>query len=210
LALLDTPSEAVFDRVTRLSSRLLNAPVSLVTLVDANRQWFKSMVGLAEPWASRRETPLSHSFCQHVVITQQPLVVTDAREVDFLKENLAIPDLNVISYLGMPLTTVDGQTIGSLCVIDSQSREWSQDDIEVLRDLAATTMALIEMRSQMASMTSVNEGKVRSAMSQLAQAETRRKDESHFHNSVLRQVIQMVESPRPRTDILTFLKGIGS
>ena len=67
--LLDTPPEQVFDRLTRLVRRLLGTPVALVSLVDADRQFFKSAVGLPEPWAARRETPLSHSFCQHVVAT---------------------------------------------------------------------------------------------------------------------------------------------
>ena len=65
--LLDSDAEAPFDRLTRLSSRLLGAPVALISLVDDHRQFFKSAEGLAEPWASRRQTPLSHSFCQHVV-----------------------------------------------------------------------------------------------------------------------------------------------
>jgi hypothetical protein len=71
--LLDTPPEEVFDRLTRLTRRMLDAPVALVSLVEADRQFFKSALGLPEPWATRRETPLSHSFCQHVVATGAPL-----------------------------------------------------------------------------------------------------------------------------------------
>ena len=67
-ALLDTPAEEAFDRLTRLASKILRAPVSLVSLVDEDRQFFKSAIGLAEPWASLRQTPLSHSFCQHAEI----------------------------------------------------------------------------------------------------------------------------------------------
>ena len=76
VALLDTPTEEAFDRLSRLAARFLNAPVALVSLVDANRQFFKSCVGLPEPWRSRRETPLSHSFCQHNRIAGQPLLMT--------------------------------------------------------------------------------------------------------------------------------------
>jgi hypothetical protein len=65
--LLDSPVEEIFDRFTRLASASLQAPVSLVSLVDRDRQFFKSSIGLQEPWASKRQTPLSHSFCQHVV-----------------------------------------------------------------------------------------------------------------------------------------------
>src|SRR5215468_11196880 len=80
LAILDTPAEEAFDRLTRLASKIVNAPVSLVSLVDSDRQFFKSFVGLTEPWSSRRETPLSHAFCQHVVASNEPLIIEDARE----------------------------------------------------------------------------------------------------------------------------------
>ena len=79
LGLLDTPAEEAFDRLARLAARLLHTPVALVSLVDENRQFFKSCFGLPEPWASWRETPLSHSFCQHVVTSNEPLVISDAR-----------------------------------------------------------------------------------------------------------------------------------
>ena len=78
-ALLDTPPAEAFDRLTRLVTRILNVPVALVTLVDRDRQFFKSCIGLPEPWMSGRETPLSHSFCQYTVMTREPLIITDAR-----------------------------------------------------------------------------------------------------------------------------------
>src|ERR671914_144008 len=91
--LLDTPSEEAFDRLTRLVTRILGVPVALVTLVDGDRQFFKSCVGLPEPWATRRETPLSHSFCQYTVTTGEPLVIDDARKDERLLDNLAIRDM---------------------------------------------------------------------------------------------------------------------
>ena len=78
--LLDSPGEEAFDRLTRLASRLLNAPVALVCLLDEHRQFFKSAWGLPEPWASRRETPLSHSVCQHALAGTEPLIITDSRQ----------------------------------------------------------------------------------------------------------------------------------
>src|SRR5215212_1356552 len=96
-ALLDTPAEEAFDRLTRLATRILRVPVSLVSLIDRDRQFFKSCVGLPEPWASARQTPMSHSFCQHAVVTARPLVIEDAREHPLVRENLAIPDLGVIA-----------------------------------------------------------------------------------------------------------------
>jgi hypothetical protein len=87
---LDTPPEENFDRLTRLAARLLRAPVALVSLVDAERQFFKSCVGLPEPWLSRRQTPLSHSFCQHVVTSAEPLIIEDARADPLVKENATV------------------------------------------------------------------------------------------------------------------------
>ena len=100
--LLDSAPEECFDRLTRLASRFLGVPIALISLVDEKREFFKSCVGLPEPWASERETPLSRSFCQHVVNRAEPLIVEDAREHPLVWDNLAIPDLGVIAYAGIP------------------------------------------------------------------------------------------------------------
>ena len=147
-ALLDTPAEEAFDRLTRLATTILEVPVALVTLVDEERQFFKSCVGLPEPWASQRETPLSHSFCQHVVEQREPLVIEDAREHPLVRDNLAIRDLNVVAYAGIPLISSDGHDLGSFCAIDSKPREWSVRDIMILKDLAASVMSEIELRTE--------------------------------------------------------------
>ena len=93
--LLDSPPEEEFDRLTDFTCRLLRAPVALITLVDENRQFFKSSRGLPEPWHTRRETPLSHSFCRHVAHRGAPLVVPDARTHPLVCDNLAIRDLGL-------------------------------------------------------------------------------------------------------------------
>jgi GAF domain-containing protein len=113
--LLDSPTEAAYDRLTRLAVRLLHVPVALVSLVDADRQFFKSCVGLPAPWADARETPLSHSFCQHVVLSGQPLLIEDSRTTHGSWGTWAITDLGVIAYAGIPLMTADGQSLGSFC-----------------------------------------------------------------------------------------------
>ena len=100
-------------------TRLLGVPVALVSLVDDTRQFFKSQQGLPSPVASEaRQTPLTHSFCQHVVIDRAPLVVTDAESDPRVCDNLAVPELGVKAYLGVPLTLPSGHVIGSLCAID--------------------------------------------------------------------------------------------
>ncbi len=123
--LLDTPSDPSFDKLAQTWARMLNAPLALVSLVDSDRQFFKSVIGsLPEPYASTRQTPLTHSFCKHVVATGQPLIVEDARVNKDLKDNLAIKELGVIAYAGIPLTTPDGHVLGTLCFIDNRPRAW--------------------------------------------------------------------------------------
>lgn len=145
-SLLDTPSEETFDQFTRLASSILETPVALVSLVDQDRQFFKSSIGLPEPWASQQQTPLSHSFCKHVVHSSEPLSVADARTHPLLKHNKAILELSVIAYLGIPLTTAQGYTLGSFCVIDTKPRQWTARETAMLKDLAALVMEKIELR----------------------------------------------------------------
>jgi signal transduction histidine kinase len=146
--LLDSSAEPAFDRLTRLASRVINAPVSLVSLVDGDRQFFKSLIGMAEPWATLRQSPLSHSFCQYVVTSGEALIIEDAREHPLVKDNLAIRDMGVVAYAGLPLTTSGGDMLGSFCVIDHHPRSWTDAELDILRDLAAFTMSEIELRSQ--------------------------------------------------------------
>ena len=138
----------MFDRLTALTARVLKVPVALVSLVDEQRQFFKSLCGLPEPYATARETPLSHSFCQHVVATEQPLVVNDAREHSLVKDNLAIRDLGVIAYAGMPVRDENGVCLGALCAIDGVPREWSEEQLGTLQALAAQVSAEFALRAQ--------------------------------------------------------------
>lgn len=146
-ALLDTPADAAFDRLTRLATMILGTPVSLVSVVDVDRQFFKSQQGLPEPWASRRQTPLSHSFCQHVVVRNEPLVIEDARDDPLVRDNRAIDDLGVVAYAGFPILSADGQVIGSLCAIDHNVRRWTKAELDVLRDLASLAHTELELRA---------------------------------------------------------------
>lgn len=150
LNLLDTPPDPAFDRLTRIASYMLKAPVSLVSLVDVDRQFFKSQIGLPEPWATTRQTPLSHAFCQHAVATGEPLIVDDAREHPLVYDLPSVTELEIIAYAGIPLTTSEGANIGSFCVIDHQPRHWTDEDIELLEDLAASVMTEIELRAEIA------------------------------------------------------------
>ena len=149
--LLDSPAEEAFDRLTRLAISILRVPVSLVSIVDRDRQFFKSSGGLPAKVANARETPLTHSFCQHVVGSGEPLVISDAREHPLVRENLAIDELGVIAYAGFPIATNEGAVIGSLCAIDDKPHEWTEAELTVLRELAAfanTELALRGARRQ--------------------------------------------------------------
>ncbi len=140
--LMDSEPEAAFDRLTQVAARLLEVPVSLITVLDGNRQFFKSAAGI-----SVRETPLSHSFCRHVVIGRRPLIVTDARTDPRVSENRAIEELGVIAYCGVPLTTAAGHTLGSFCAIDSAPRNWNEEDVRLLEDLARGIITELELRA---------------------------------------------------------------
>jgi hypothetical protein len=143
--LLDSETEEAFDRLTQLAAKLLNAPVALVSLVDEDRQFFKSSLGLAEPWHSARQTPLSHSFCQHTLRTRETLVIEDARTHVLVRDNPAIGDLDVVAYAGVPLITADGHVLGTLCVIDHQPRSWTADQIDTLETLTASVLSEINL-----------------------------------------------------------------
>jgi serine phosphatase RsbU (regulator of sigma subunit) len=134
------------DRYARMVRRTLDVPVALVSILQSDLQVFPGASGLPEPVASERETPLSHSFCQHVVITEAPLIVNDARENPLVRDNLAVRDLSVVAYAGFPLTNADDQIIGSLCAIDFEPRAWTEDDLEALADLAAACSAELSHR----------------------------------------------------------------
>ncbi|WP_417518958.1 ATP-binding protein [Marinobacter sp.] len=132
LRILDTPSEERFDRLTRMAARLLNAPIVLISLIDHDRQWFKSCVGL-----DVSETPRSISFCGHAILEKQPLVIEDTwKDERFCDNPLVTGAPNIRFYAGTPLHSADGHALGTLCVIDRKPRTLSEDDRQSLRDLA--------------------------------------------------------------------------
>jgi diguanylate cyclase (GGDEF)-like protein len=132
LDVLDTPAEERFDRLTRLAKRLFGVPIALVSLVDENRQWFKSRQGL-----KACETPRDVSFCGHTILGDDIFLVADAAADPRFRDNpLVTGEPHIRFYAGCPLATPDGHKIGTLCIIDRQSRELDDEDLTVLRDLA--------------------------------------------------------------------------
>ncbi|TGN38831.1 PAS domain S-box protein [Marinobacter confluentis] len=130
--LLDTQSEERFDRFTRMATAALRTPIALVTLVDRDRQWFKSCVGLAVA-----ETPRDISFCGHAINQSELLVVEDTHEDDRFRDNpLVTGDPSIRFYAGAPLRNRSGFRLGTLCVIDRSPRRFDKEEQRMLRDIA--------------------------------------------------------------------------
>ena len=142
-SILDTLPESDFDNLTSIASVICNIPISLITLLDKERQWFKSHHGL-----TISETPIEHAFCAHAINqSDTPFIVTDARkDVRFHDNPLVTGDPNVVFYAGVPLTNTDGFSLGTLCVIDNKPNQLDQIQLNALKALADQVMNLLELR----------------------------------------------------------------
>jgi len=142
LKILDTVEEFDFDAITQLAASICQTPISLVSLIDTERQWFKSHFGL-----EARHTPREIAFCSHAILQDDIFIVEDSRLDTRFKDNpLATNNPNVIFYAGIPLITKKNNALGTLCVIDHQARSLTQNQIESLKLLARQVVALFELR----------------------------------------------------------------
>lgn len=140
--LLGSAPEETFDRITRTAARLLGVPIALVSLIDKDRQWFKSRTGL-----DACETPRDISFCGHAILSDEPLVVPDAaQDARFVDNPLVTGDMHLRFYAGVQLYSVDRKKIGTLCVIDSRPRQLGPGELDALRDLARMVEQLVYHR----------------------------------------------------------------
>lgn len=131
LKILDTDPEERFDRVTRLARRIFGTPIALVSLVDSDRQWFKSRQGL-----DAEQTPRDVSFCGHAILNDDVMVVEDAHDdARFADNPLVMSDPSIRFYAGYPLNAPDGSKVGTLCIIDREPREMPDEDIALLQEL---------------------------------------------------------------------------
>lgn len=131
MKLLDSLPEERFDRVTRLAKQVFSTPIALVSLIDADRQWFKSNQGL-----DAAETPRNISFCGHAILDDKIMVVSDASEDQRFCDNpLVCGDPNIRFYAGYPLSAPDGSRVGTLCVIDRVARQITPEQTQLLREL---------------------------------------------------------------------------
>jgi PAS domain S-box-containing protein len=143
--LLDSPEEEAFDRLTRLAAKLTGAPITFISLVDDGRDFYKSCFGFPEPLASERELT-GTTFCHFALVSQGPLVIEDTLAHPIYCNVPTVRSLGVRAYLGIPLA-VGGAVIGSFCAIDFEARVWTPMQIEVMVELAASTMREIELRA---------------------------------------------------------------
>ena len=141
--ILDTASEERFDRLTRTAKRMFGVPIALISLVDGQRQWFKSGAGL-DVSGSARETPRDVSFCGHAILGDDVFIIPDASEDQrFLDNPLVVQAPHVRFYAGCPLE-VNGHKLGTLCLIDREPRDFDADDMQALRDLTGMVEREIE------------------------------------------------------------------
>ena len=164
IGLLDTAAEEPYDRISRLASRMMSAPIATVTVIDRDRQFYKACVGIPEPLSTTRETPLDFSFCKHTIALGTPLVISDTLQDKRVAEIPSVTQFNVRAYAGVPLL-ISGQAVGTLCVMDLRPRSWTDLEVDTLIDLAATVMTEIKLRM------TVGELEVMSEVAGVARAE---------------------------------------
>ncbi|WP_295201566.1 ATP-binding protein [uncultured Chryseobacterium sp.] len=147
--ILDTPYENDFDDLTELASVICQTPVALISLVDQNRQWFKSNKGLEV-----RETDRAHSFCAHAILKPENMMVVENARADVrFKDNILVTGkTNIVFYAGMPLIDSHGNALGTLCVIDHCERQLNESQVKSLKILSKTVMEKLELRRQLAAL----------------------------------------------------------
>jgi diguanylate cyclase (GGDEF)-like protein len=142
LEILDTPSEKPFEEITKLVSMTLNVPICAVSLIDDDRQWFKSSQGLGVDQTCR-----SMAFCDHAIRADAPFIIEDATsDPRFSNNPLVTGEPHIRAYAGVPLRMPDGYLIGTLCMIDQKARVFSQAEIDVLANFARLVVGEIELR----------------------------------------------------------------
>jgi diguanylate cyclase (GGDEF)-like protein len=146
LTIQEPAQQQVLSRLNRLAQQLLGVPASALSLVADDHQVVAAHAGFptdpAEPW----ESPLSHSFCQHVARRGEAVIVGDARQHPDLRDNLGVREHDVIAYAGLPLRLGSGEIVGAFCAIDHEPRQWTGEQLATLADLASVATALLEQR----------------------------------------------------------------
>lgn len=144
-SLLDTPPEESFDRLTRLAAKLTGAEATFISLHDQHRDFYKSTYGIGEPLASARQLE-GRTICHYAMLSEDDLVLDDVTRIAGLRDVPTVKSLGVRAYVGIPLITEDGSVIGNFCAIEFNPRQWSERDVDILRELAHSAMREIDLR----------------------------------------------------------------
>ena len=150
--ILDTPQDKAFDDITRLAADICGTPIALITLIDTERQWFKSKVG-----ADITENPLHVGFCPFVIQKGDSLIIPNTlADEQYATNPVVISTPYVRFYAGVPLTTLEGHILGTICVIDYVPRELSPKQVEALQALSRQVMTQIELRHSLIGLSLTN------------------------------------------------------
>ena len=144
--LLHAPPDDKFGRFTQLVTAVLGVPISLITLVTDEYQFFTSESGLPGHLREERQTPITHSICRYVVESEEHLVVEDAREDVDLRKNGAVREFGIVAYAGFPISTPEGEVLGSFCAIDDKPRKWSIKELSILKGFAEAIESEVGLR----------------------------------------------------------------
>ena len=187
-SLLDSSPEEAFDRLTRMATAVLRVPMAIVSLVDRDRLFFKSQCGLQDPIATLRQGPIQHSFCEHAVRTRELLAVPDSRQHPAFERYPEISGLPAIAYAGIPLMTSAGHALGTFCVVDERPRDWTDEELGILRVLATCAMSEIELRrliGELQTLTANLEMRVESRTTALKASEERQRVLLDVNNAIV-------------------------
>lgn len=201
--ILDTPRESDFDGVVALAARLCGAPISVINLIDADRQWFKAEVGLGV-----RETPLDTSLCAHVILEGDFVEIPDTLADQRMRDNpLCLADPGLRFYAGAVLRTGDGQPIGTLCVLDNKPRRLDDLQRDALRVLARQVMARLDLHAALMRETMLRkeiDHRVKNSLHMVAAfAQLQRRQLDGDADAALRAVQQQVGTVALLHDLLT-------
>ena len=140
--ILDTGTEQSYDDITALAAHICEVPIAMISLVDEDRQWFKSRLGVKQ-----QQTPREVAFCAHAILQSKPFIIKDAtKDKRFAGNSLVTGEPHIRFYAGIPLTNPEGLALGTLCVVDQQPRRLSAAQQKALQALSRQVMALLELR----------------------------------------------------------------
>jgi diguanylate cyclase (GGDEF)-like protein/PAS domain S-box-containing protein len=202
--ILDTPAESGFDDLTALASQICHTPIALITLLDEKRQWFKSRLGLG-----LSETPIDIAFCAYTVAQKKIFIVEDATKNPLFMDNpLVTGDPHICFYAGAPLTTPEGQTIGTLSVIDRIPRQLSDQQIEALHALSRHVVMLLEMRKNLKTLARTVEARDKAEHSLLLSKQTLEQKVKDRSQKLLIEVQEKIRERDVSDALINSLPGI--